>query len=182
MSDQNSVVEHQIRPEELRAELSIKKDTYYSDLKFLGIKAEKDSDGKAYLSQVQANRVRSLRSHVSKMGKREGFADSALAQVTVSNSDLDVAAEQVNTQDIPTDNDLSDLIRAAAELKAQQMVIPEMVKLELAKHITYEDFPEDLKQKVTTVREAANPKSQAAQIATRLLSRWRSSQPGGNVA
>ena len=49
MTDQNSAVEHQIRPNALMEELGIKKDAYYAYLKHLGFKAEKDSDGKAFL-------------------------------------------------------------------------------------------------------------------------------------
>ena len=42
MTDCNSTIEHQLRPDELIAELSIGKQTYYNYLKHLGIKAGKD--------------------------------------------------------------------------------------------------------------------------------------------
>ena len=69
MAAQNSTVEHQLRPDELMAELDIKKQAYYTYLKYLGIKADKDSKGKLYLTQAQANLVRELRSHVVGGGK-----------------------------------------------------------------------------------------------------------------
>lgn len=72
VSEQNSM----IRPEELMEELGIKKDTYYSDLNYLKIKAAKDRNGKAYLTNEQANLVRELRSYVSRTGRRDGFISS----------------------------------------------------------------------------------------------------------
>ena len=63
MTDQNSEIDYQIRPDDLMEELGIKKDAYYAYIKFLDIKIEK-ADGKAYLSQEQADLMRSLRSHV----------------------------------------------------------------------------------------------------------------------
>ena len=61
MTDQNSTVEHQIRPNVLQDQLGIKKDAYYAYLKHLGIKAEKGSDGKVFLTEAQANQIRALR-------------------------------------------------------------------------------------------------------------------------
>ena len=78
LMNQNSTLDQKIRPEDLIQEFNIGKDTYYNDLKYLGIKAEKDSKGKPYLTFEQAEQVRALRSHVSKTGKREGFSYSAL--------------------------------------------------------------------------------------------------------
>lgn len=169
MSDQNSIVTPQIRPDDLMSELSIGKDTYYDDLRFLGLRAEKDSEGKAYLTEEQANLVRALRSHVSNVGKREGFFDSKL--VTSDRPELE-------SSDRPAadDNegfDIEELIRRAAELKGQQLAMGDLVTLELAKRMTYEDLPDDVKQKLAAVREAANPKAQPAQVAEKLLSQWR---------
>lgn len=184
MSDEsNSVVESQVRPDDLMAEFGIRKDTYYDDLKFLGIRAEKDEDGKAYLTEAQAGRVRALRAHVSATGKRDGFVESALTErpeqkptpVDSGSGPLAGAAETPSA-------DISGMIRAAAELKAQQLIMPELVKLELAESMTFDDFPPDLQQKVSSVREAANPKSQAAQIADQLLNQWRQTRQGETVA
>ena len=60
MTHQNSAPNNLIRPDELQNQLSIGKDTYYDDLKHLGIKAQKDSDGKVYLTFEQAEQVRAL--------------------------------------------------------------------------------------------------------------------------
>ena len=73
MIDQNSTPNNSIRPEALQAELSIKKATYYDDLSHLGIRADKDAEGKAYLTFEQAEQVRALRSYVSEKGTRKGF-------------------------------------------------------------------------------------------------------------
>lgn len=169
MADQNSVVTPQIRPDDLMSELGIGKDTYYDDLKFLGLRAEKDSEGKAYLTEEQANLVRALRSHVANVGKRDGFFDNKL--VTSDRPELTESGD-----DSDSDNegfDIEELIRQAAELKGQQLAMGDLVKLELAKRMTYDDLPEDVKQKLAAVREAANPKAQPAQVAEKLLSQWR---------
>ena len=49
MLDQNSAIDHQIRPDQLQAELDIKKDAYYAYLRHLDIKAQRGPDGKLYL-------------------------------------------------------------------------------------------------------------------------------------
>ncbi len=73
MTHQNSAPTNSIRPDALQNQLSIGKDTYYDDLKHLGIKAQKDSEGKAYLTFEQAEQVRALRSYVIENGTRKGF-------------------------------------------------------------------------------------------------------------
>ncbi len=73
MTDQNSTVEHQIRPSVLQDQLGIKKDAYYTYLKHLGIKAQKDSKNKAYLTEAQAKLIRELRKYVVDGGKIEDF-------------------------------------------------------------------------------------------------------------
>lgn len=55
-------------------QLGIKKDAYYyEDLKFLGIKANRDSEGKSYLDESQFELLKKLRLHVDATGKRDGF-------------------------------------------------------------------------------------------------------------
>lgn len=49
MSDQNSSPDNIVRPEDLMVELNLKKSTYYDDLNYLGIKADKDEEKKVYL-------------------------------------------------------------------------------------------------------------------------------------
>jgi hypothetical protein len=53
MDAQNSVVMPQIRPEQAMEQLGIKKDAYYEDLRFLNLKAKRDSEGKSYLDEKQ---------------------------------------------------------------------------------------------------------------------------------
>lgn len=173
MTNPNSAVEQQIRPDTLMDELGIKKDAYYAYLKHLGIKAEKDHEGKAYLTEAQANAVRALRSHVEQTGKMEGFPNSKGLMVAQSGSLLDVADSAPEAGDRLEDQ-FDDLIRAAAELKGQQLVMPQLVIRELANRMTYEDLPEDVRAKVDSVREAASPKFQPAHLADRLLTQWRS--------
>lgn len=185
MSDQNSATLHQIRPDDLMAELSIKKDAYYAYLKHLSLKAEKDSEGKAYLTEDQANQVRALRSHVEETGKMEGFPNSNSSDmpdgsmvVASESSAIDAPTVPIDLiPDAPTPQqpnlDLDALIHAAAELKGHQLALPDLVKLELANRMDYEDLPEEVKQKVDRVREAAHPKTQPATLADQLLSRWR---------
>jgi hypothetical protein len=180
MTDQNSATLNPIRPDALMGELGIKKDAYYAYLKHLGIKASKDVDGKSYLTEEQANLVRSLRSHVEKTGKIEGFPNNVESGLVYAEP-TDLLGDAVNqaTQHSSDDAerlDLEDLIYSAAELKGHQLVMGDLVKLELASRLTYDDLPDEVKQKVDRVRESANPKFQPAHLAEQLLQRWRSQQ------
>jgi len=200
MSDQNSSQPHRIRPDDLMQELGIKKDTYYADLNYLEIKASKDENGKAYLTNEQANLVRELRSHVSQTGKREGFASSSPDRI---NGDLvhhqrsqEIAAfseeaEEVDPSttlrvdlEIPQaeqggyEENLEKLIYEAAQLKMQNLSAPHLVKLHLAQQMSEEDLPPQMREKVQQVRDAANPKFQPSSVANNLLKQWRNR--GGN--
>ena len=149
MSDQNSSVDNIVRPDDLMAELDLKKSTYYDDLNYLGIKADKDENQRAYLTNDQANQVRALRSHVSKNGKRDGFVYGGL---TVSNNnelatksepnDIYVEAEE------PTASVDSDIVREAKELAARGMAMNDLLKIQLASKMTFDDLDADLKEKV----------------------------------
>lgn len=181
MDSQNSVVEHQIRPDDLMGELGIKKDAYYAYLKYLGLKAEKDANGNAFLTDEEANAVRALRSHVQITGKMDGFLNrNGELAIAGGGSLLDGTAAAAEP-DQQMDDQLDDLIRAAAELKGQQLVMPQLVIRELANRMTFDDLPEDIKVKVENVRETASPKYQPAQLASNLLSRWRE-RPGQTQA
>ncbi len=172
--DQNSaeaIVEHQVRPDDLMAELGIKKDAYYSYLKHLDIKAQKDGSGKAYLEPHQADRIRALRAHVLATGKIDGFEETALA--TAEESGLGDTPPWSN--DIPQDTpDLERLIRQAQELAAHNMAMGDLVVAQLAQQMTFDDLAPDLQGKVTEVREATRPKANPAEIASRILGQWRS--------
>ena len=173
MTDQNSEVDYQIRPDDLMEELGIKKDAYYAYIKFLDIKIEK-ADGKAYLSQEQANLMRSLRSHVVETGEMKGFVNSNSGELaTVESANL--TEQPIQTQEIPigqSDDELNQLIRAAAELKGQRLAMPQMIVSALADKMTYEDLPNDVRAKVDAVKESTIPKL-PSQLADQILSRWR---------
>ena len=176
MTEQNSTLDQIIRPEQLMEELGVKKDAYYADLKYLGIKADKDDDGKAYLTDEEAEKVKALRSHVIKTGKRDGFVYGGLA---VSNNN-ELATNSISDDiyvepEEPTSSfDINELMREAAELKAREIAMASLVKRELADRMTEDDLPTDLQEKVAIAREAANPKWKPADVAQTLLAQYRS--------
>jgi hypothetical protein len=175
---QNSAPPFSIRPEELMEELGIKKDAYYKDINYLDIKPEKDSEGRVYLTKEQADQIRSLRNHVSETGKREGFSDSSIVKVDDSN---DIVSNNNKTEeDIyvkpeePTASVDSDLVREAKELAARGMAMNDLLKIQLASKMTFDDLDEDLKEKVSIAREVANPKWTPADLADKILAQHRS--------
>lgn len=176
MTDRNSTVEHQLRPEELMAELDIKKQAYYTYLKHLGIKADKDSKGKVYLTQAQANLMRELRAHVVDGGKIEDFEVSNVdpaALVKAEAGEVD-AAGQMPEAGTAQDLDMNELVRGAAELAGHRMTVAHQLMLQMADQMTYEDLPDEVRVKVDSVRQATNPKHQnLSSMATDLLSQWR---------
>lgn len=182
MTDQNSTVERQIRPDEAMELLGVKKDAYYARLKFLGIKTEKDKDGKAYLSQEQFDQLVELGSWIEQNGKMEGFPNSNSALATSqAGSLLDTDQPEAEAGDRYSEQ-LDDLIRSAAELKAHQIVMPDLVIRELAGRMDYSDLPADLKAKVDAVKEGSRPNFQPATIAANLLDQWRSKQAESQAA
>ena len=70
------------------------------------------------------------------------------------------------------------LRRSAAELKAREVAMPDLVKRAVADQMTEEDLPEDLKEKVNLAREAANPKFTPTEVASQLLNQWRATKGG----
>ena len=143
MTDQKSTVEQQIRPNILQDQLGIKKDAYYSYLKHLGIKAEKDSDGKAFLTEGQANSIRLLRQHVVDGGKIEEFdihkaIESALA-VSDGGELSQVEPEPVNV-DPAEDLDMEMLYLKASKMAVQRLTAGEQVVAAMASQMTYEDL------------------------------------------
>ncbi len=197
MTDQNSTVNNLIRPDELIAELSVGRATYYDDLKHLGIKAAKDGDGKAHLTFEQAEQVRALRSYVSKYGKRQGFNyeefinENNIGSSIVKSEESDIEVSDTGTQEIaiatepeiylteaetnPTNRvNQDDLIRTAQELAARNIAIPHLIAVELSNSLGFEDLPDDLQEKVNIARDAANPKKyQPRAIADDLLKQLR---------
>ena len=194
MTDQNSTPNNSIRPEALQAELGIKKATYYDDLSHLGIRADKDAEGKAYLTFEQAEQVRALRLYVIENGTRKGFDYEKVEHninigsiVKADNNSIETSNNNVQTavvhseEDIyisetsPTDNiDLDNLVRTAQELAARNIAIPSLIATELASNMEFEDLPPDLQEKVNIARDAANPKKhQPKLIAQTLLKQFR---------
>jgi hypothetical protein len=175
---QNSAPNNSIRPDELMEELSIKKDAYYKDLSHLDIKPEKDSEGKAYLTIEQASEIRALRNHVNETGSRKGFNNSLIVKVddskelvsnnTETDNDIYVNAEE------PTAKIESDIIREAEELAARGMAMNDLIKIQLASQMSFDDLSPDLQEKVNIAHEVANPKFHPAEIAKQLLNQHRS--------
>ena len=175
MSDHNSSLDNIVRPDDLMAEINLKKSTYYDDLKFLDITASKDENKKAYLTIDQANQVRALRSYVTKNGKRDGFSYGGL---TVSNNNElatnpDPDSIYVEAEEPTSNVDIDALLRGAAQLKARELATPNLIMRELANRMSEDDLPEDLKEKVAIAREVANPKWTPADVAENLLSQYR---------
>lgn len=176
---QDSLPNNCVRPDDLMAELGIKKDAYYKDLSYLDIKPDKDSENKCYLTEEQAEQIRALRNHVNETGKRNGFENNSLARVNdsnglVSNNNESSADIYVEAEEPTANIDLEKLVRDAQELAARNMAMPELIKKELADRMTEEDLPDDLREKVAIAREAANPKFTPADIAGSLLAQMRS--------
>jgi hypothetical protein len=166
------------RPEDVQEMFGIKQRAYYNRLKFLGIEANKDEQGKPYLNLEQVELLKALHEHINETGKMEGFTHSAL--VKKENHQLSQSPEAIYAEpEEPTAQfDLEELVREAAELKAREIAIPDLVKRAVADRMSEEDLPEDLKEKVKLAREAANPKFTPAEVAETLLNRWRSRRSG----
>ena len=179
---QNSVAIDLIRPEKLMEDLGIKKDAYYADLKFLNIKPVRDGEGKVWLTPEDAERIRHLRSYVEKNGKREGFSGIVKSDDNklVTNSDSELTQDNIYVApEEPTDNmNIDGLVREAAELKAREVAMPDLVKRAIADKMTEDDLPEDLKEKVNLAREAANPKFTPSMVADKILERYRQGKVG----
>ena len=175
MTDQNSTTEHQLRPDELMAELDIKKQAYYNYLKHLDMKAEKDSKGKAYLTQAQAKLIRELRTHVVGGGKIEDFTveKDAAALAVADAGELNAAAEPVTQADATDGLDLKVLHREASKIAAHRMTAGHHLVLAMAEQMTYEDLHPEARAEVDQVRTAGLPKFNPQELATDLLSQFR---------
>jgi len=203
MTDRNSTTQDRFTTDEVIELLGIKKSAYYDRLNFLGIKARKDKGGKAYLDSEQVNLLKELQKHVEITGKMEGFefscvedeeleiednstesggklavkGSSGLAASSNSSSQPDSIIEQSIPETQPNFSEgTEELFRKAAEIKAQGLALPDLVALQLAGQMTFDDLPTDLKEKVTAVREAASPKMNPASVASDLLAQYRASR------
>ncbi|MEM1392134.1 MAG: hypothetical protein AAGG00_02365 [Cyanobacteria bacterium P01_H01_bin.150] len=206
MTDQNSTGNTKHRPESLIKKYGIKSSAYYQRIKFLNIKAQKDEDKKAYLTDEQVEMMDALHEYINNNGKMEGFTFSvggneAASELVVSNTnDVDENAgkmtiaegaklsqqepESIIEQEVPkVEPDFSDgmeqLFREAAETKAQNLAMPGLVKMHLVNQMTFDDLPKDLQNQVTKIHEAASPKLNPASIASKALEKRRAAKLGG---
>jgi hypothetical protein len=185
MADQNSTENPQdstevviYRPEQVMELLGIKQQAYYNRINFLSLEVAKDNSRKAYLSQEQFDLMGRLDQHIKTAGTMDGFI---LGAVVEAGGDLAIAGEGGLTGEEPPMQQTEEvqpgideqLIRMAAQLKAQQLAMtPEIIR-SLAAQMTEEDLPEDLRVMVRGAREAIAPKMQPSQLASQMLSQWR---------
>ena len=148
-----------ITPEKAMELLGIKKSQYYARIKKLDLKLKRDN-GKAYLDEKQIAELRSI-----------GEESSSLA---VAEEVEIISLENLPEMAEPEGDELDDIMRSAQELKAQQLVMPDLVKIYLASGMSESDLPFDLQEKVRAAREAANPKKSVQAIANNLLEAYRS--------
>jgi hypothetical protein len=185
MTDQNSTEQPPVstekatyRPEQVMELLGIKQQAYYNRINFLSIEVAKDNSRKAYLSQEQFDLMQRLDQHIKTTGAMDGFILGAAAE---EGGDLAIAGEaglvgeelpMQQTEEVQPGID-EQLIRMAAQLKAQQLAMtPEIIRA-IANQMTEDDLPADLKAMVQGSREAIAPKMQPSQLASQMLSQWR---------
>ncbi|MGC9506026.1 hypothetical protein [Baaleninema sp.] len=157
------------------------KDTFYKWKRHLCLEGSRDENKAVYFTEDDIAALEVLKQHLDNGGKLEDFNRSALAISSDNNlSKFSVEIEEEDLIEIPEtpdpmeDVDLDRLVYEAAELKGQQLVTPQLVKLAIAGKLSEDELPDDIKAKVRAVREAANPKYQADSIAFQVLSKWRS--------
>lgn len=193
MSDQNSATLTRIYRDELLDKYQIKKDAYAARVKFLGLVAQRDEKNRVCFTSEQVQLMDDLHEHIKKTGKMEGFLNNrtdesgALVQandnaIASNDQPADLATENIYVEpEEPTANmDVQALVRSAQELAAQNMAMPDLVKLSLAQNMNFDDLDPDLQEKVTATRQAAHPKHQPASIASQILSQYRSHRSGKN--
>ena len=174
-----------MRPEDIQEMFGIKKVAYYNRLKFLGMEARRDEEGKPYLEESQVALLEELDEYIKKEGKMEGFEpshdgaylvradDSNLAASTNSNGKHSTPEIYVEPQQPVDNSELAVLLREAEELRARELAMRDLIKRKLADSMSEEDLPEDLQEKVRLAREAANPKFTPQEVAQTLLAQWR---------
>lgn len=180
MTKPNSMENKMIRPDALMAELGIKKSKYYQVLNQLGIKADKDSNKKSYLEEEQAEQIRAYLLDDTVSGENEDSDNSSIVKVDDTNeivSNNNESSEDIYVEkEEPTAKINSNLVRDAEELAARGMAMNDLIKIQLASQMSFEDLSPDLQEKVTIAREVANPKFTPADIAQQLLAQHRSNR------
>jgi hypothetical protein len=191
MTNRNSAAPDYFRPEEVQEMFGIKKTQYYDRMRYLGIKANRDSEGKSYLVREQIDLLEELDEYIKKEGKMSGFEPSHNGASLVRTDDSNLTAstnsnEKPLTPEIyvepeePVDNsELGVLLREAEELRAREIAMRDLIKRKLADNMSEEDLPPDLQEKVRLAREAANPKFTPQEVATSILQQWRAKRNKG---
>lgn len=189
MNNQNSPTDRQYSPEEVMEAFGIKKDAHYSRMKFLGLKAAKDSTGKAFITSEQFALLTELDAYISEFGKMDGFINSmpieSQAQegetgtlATTNTNELVAPSNSFESTQAPESESigkLDELVKLAAGLAAQRIAAPHLVVQQMAASMTYEDLPEEFKAHVDGARESVQrPQVAVGKLATDLLSQWRS--------
>ena len=84
------------RPEDVQEMLGIKRRTYYDRLKFLGIEANRDSEGRSYLDDSQLDLLTKLDEYIRRTGKMEGFdpTNNGASLVKAEADELETASSQ----------------------------------------------------------------------------------------
>ena len=178
MTEQNSTEITMIRPDELMRELGIKKSKYYEILKDLGIKASKDSTKRSYLTFEQAEDIRTYLLDDIQALENEDSSNSSLVRTDDSNLATQTNNKEENNiyvqKEEPTASVDSDIVREAEELAARGMAMNDLIKIQLASQMSFDDLSPDLQEKVNIAHEVANPKFHPAEIASQLLAQHRS--------
>lgn len=180
-------------PESLQAHFGIGKSAYYDDIRFLRaqghpINTHRDDEKRTIVEPETVQLLSALRSHVVATGSREGFKYGGDLAVMEDASLGDVAADgptPTPEYEAATGSQLDDMVRQAQQLAAHNLVMGNRVVAEMARQISYDDLPDDLKHQVDHARAATVPKANPAEVASSLLHRWRatqnSSHPSGAI-
>ena len=167
------------RLEQICERLGIGTSTYYNRTKYLEIEPSRDDEG-PYLTQEQMNEMEELNEHIKKTGKTRGFrggGELAISENSELASGLEIPEVETENFDQIDDEMLSRLIGEAGELKVRQVAMPDLVRLHLANSMTEEDLSDAQREKIKAIRDAADPKpNAAASIAQQLLQRHRQKQ------
>lgn len=182
---ETSLPETLVHPETLMAELGIKKDAYYEDLKFLkglglAIRTQRDQEKRTLLEPESAALIRELRAHVVTTGQRQGFRGQAVVAARPAELAKEAPpASAANGAANGAGSGAEALIRRAQELASQRLMTMDLVVAELAEQMTLADLSPAQQAQVQQVQGAVYPKADPAQIATQLLQQHRQ-QRGGN--
>ncbi len=177
--------ETHMRTTELEDILGIKSSTYYKDIKYLNIQLFKDEDNCGWILKSELERLKKLREYVRINGRRNGFEENTGSELTIkkdnnlsksNNKKNQIQSKQeiyVEPED-PRDNmDINFLIRQAAELKAREIAMKDLVVRAMADDLQEEELPKDLQEHIENARIAADPKFTPQDIANSILTNYR---------